>query len=204
MNNLTTASKWMSQGIAESERFRKSFEQTKIAAMNAGVAFIKARSELPEGEFSEFIRTFEPKTTRTTVYRYIQFTETALAWACEQNPALKDKPAELLKAAYKVVLQSPKPFIALTRQEGQMRKFGEYDAVKYATSKLGNPKQIEFTFSTVFSTVETLAHLGDENYQINFPEGKEPLEALTELETKLEHALERVRQFKQHGKVVEV
>lgn len=204
MNAITTASKWMSQGIAESERCRKSFEQTKVSAMNAGVAFIKARSELPEGAFAEFVGTFEPKITRTTVYRYIQFVESALEWTCEQNPALKDKPAELLKAAYKVVLQSPKPFIALMRQLGEMRKFGEYDAVKYATRKLGNPEQIEFTFSTVFSAVDTLAHLGDENYQINYPEGKEPLEALTELETKLEHALERVRQIKQHGRVVEV
>lgn len=201
MKPAINAHKWMERGIAESESCRKSFEATKIHAMNAGFAFIKAREAL-EGEFVAYIGKYEHLVSQTTVYRYITFVECAIEWARAQNPQMKTD-EELLKAAYKVVLQSPKPFIALMRQLGEMRKFGEYDAVKYATRKLGNPEQIEFTFSTVFSAVDTLSHLGDENYQINYPEGKEPLEALTELEAKLEHALQRVRQIKQHGRVVE-
>jgi hypothetical protein len=195
--------KWMERGIVESEQCRKSFKATKIHAMNAGHAFAKAREGL-DGEFVAYLAKYEHQVSKTTVYRYMEFYEAALAWAADQNPQLKNKPEELLKAAYEVVLQSPKPFIALMRQLGDMRKFGEYDAVKYATKKLGGgSQQIEFAFDTAFSAVEMLAHIGDENYVIKYPEGKDEAEAITELETKLEAALTRVRQIKQHGRVIE-
>jgi hypothetical protein len=196
--------KWMERGIVESESCRKSFKATKIHAMNAGHAFAKAREGL-DGEFVAYLAKYEHQVSKTTVYRYMEFFEAALAWAADQNPQLKNKPDELLKSAYEVVLQSPKPFIALMRQLGDMRKFGEYDSVKYATKKLsaGSNAQIEFAFDDVFSTVDILSHLGDENYQINYPEGKDSVEALTELEAKLDSALTRVRQIKQHGRVIE-
>jgi hypothetical protein len=205
VSKITTATKWMQQGITESHNVRKTFAQTKVHAMNAGVFFIKARKELEgTGDFNDFLATFEQNISRPTVYRYIQFTEEALAWVQSQNPSEKN-PEALLKLAYKAVLQSPKPFVALMRQLGEMRKFGEYDAVKYATKKLGTgPQQIEFEFDKVFSAVDLLAHIGDESCVVKYPEGKDETEALRELRDKMAASIKRLDMILEHGRVVEV
>lgn len=199
---ISTAAKWMEQGISESSKCRSAFTQTKIYALNAGYYFMQARAALP-GEFEKFCEGYGGKISHTSIYRYITFTEEALQWAAAENASLRDNPAALLKAAHKLILQSPKPFIALMRQLGEMRKFGEYDEVKYAQRKLGQPQQIELPFAKVFSTVELLTHFGDENFSVVYPEGKDEVEAMTELEAKLEAALARVRQIKQNGRVIE-
>lgn len=195
----------MQQGITESRRCRDAFEETKIRALNAGVFFIKARAEVGEGEFNNLILRYEERQEigRSTVYRYIQFTEGALEWAAAEHPELRNKADALLKAAYKVVLQSPKAFVALMRQLGEMRKFGEYDSVKYATRKLGSPTQIEFHFDKVFGAVDLLSHLGDANYQICFPTDKDETEALKELRDKLRAGVERLDQIIERGHIIE-
>ena len=203
--HLTTANKWMQQGIAESNRCRESFEQTKIRALNAGVFFIKARTEVGDGEFSIFVARYEDRgeTTRTTVYRYIQFTECALEWAAAQHPELKNKPEALLKAAYKVVLQSPKPFVALMRQLGEMRKFGEYDSVKYATRKLNNGSQLQFKFDELLAPLDHLAHFGEDNYTFIFPDGVDESQFIDEAIAKSRAVTKRLEHIKQHGRIIE-
>lgn len=208
MSNLSTtatADKWIKQAIAESALARKSFEATKVHALNAGWNFMQARLVCErDGEvFENLIHAHEHQISRRSVFRYVEFAESALAWAAAEQPSLKAKPAELLKAAYKVVLQSPKPFIALMRQLGEMRKFGEYDAVKYAIAKRGGVQQIEFSFDKVSSSLDLLTHLDDVNYVMNFGEGKDEAEALAELEAKLENALEKIRGYKNTRAAIE-
>lgn len=192
------ANKWADRGIAEATLAKKSFEATKVHAMNAGWNFMQSRLVCDrEGmNFDEFLGCYEKQISRTSAYRYMQFVESALEWAAAEQPSLKAKPAELLKAAYKVVLQSPKPFIALMRQLGEMRKFGEYDAVKYAIARRGGSQQIEFSFDKVSSSLDLLAHIDDANYVMNFGEGTDESAALEELEAKLETALNKVRAHK--------
>jgi hypothetical protein len=204
MKSISTATKWMQQGITESHNVRKTFAQTKCHAMNAGVFFVKARKELEgSGDFNDFLATFEAHISRPTVYRYIQFTEAALAWAQAEHPAEKN-PEALLKLAYKIVLQSPKPFVALMRQLGEMRKFGEYDSVKYATKKLNaGTAQIEFAFDDLLAPLDHLAHFGDENYTFKYPEGRDETEVLDEAIAKTRAVLTRLEHVKQHGRIIE-
>lgn len=204
MKPATSTAKWMERGIAESTACRKAFSDTKLHAMYAGHAFAQARQTMP-GEFVDYLATFSDRVSKTTVYRYIEFYEAALNWAAEANPQLRDDPEALFRAATSVVLQSPKPFIALMRQLGDMRKFGEYDAVKYATKKLaGASSQIEFDFDKVFSAVDLLAHIGEDNYVIKYPENKDETEALRELRDKMAASVKRLDQIIEHGRVVEI
>jgi hypothetical protein len=202
MNHPATSSnadKWIRNAITESALAKKSFEATKVHALNAGWNFIQARivCERDGSNFTELLAHHEKQISQASAYRYMQFAESALEWAAAEQPSLKGKPAELLKAAYKVVLQSPKPFIALMRQLGEMRKFGEYDAVKYATRKLGTGQQIEFSFDKVSSTLDLLTHLGDPNYVMTFGEGVDEVAAIEQLEVQFETALEKLRAHKQ-------
>jgi hypothetical protein len=194
----------MQQGITESHNVRKTFAQTKLHAMNAGVFFIKARKELEgTGDFNDFLATFEQNISRPTVYRYIQFTESAIEWVQAEHPAEKN-PDSLLKLAYKVVLQSPKPFIALMRQLGEMRKFGEYDAVKYATKKLnGGNAQIEFKFDELLAPLDHLAHFGEDKFTFTYPAGRDEAEVLDEAIAKTRTVLTRLEHVKQHGRIIE-
>jgi hypothetical protein len=203
MKPIANVHKWIERGIAESENCRKSFKQTKIHAMNAGMAFSKAREAL-DGEFVAYLAKYEHVVSKTSVYRYMEFFETALAWAADQNPALKNKQDDWIKAAYDVVLQSPKPFIALMRQLGEMRKFGEYDSVKYATKKLGaGNTQIEFAFDDLLAPLDHLAHFGDDNYTFKYPEGRDETEVLDEAIAKTRTVLERLEWVKKHGRTIE-
>lgn len=207
MNKITNASKWMQEGITQARRCRDAFEETKIRALNAGVLFAKARQEVGEGEFSIFVARYEDRqeTTRTTVYRYIQFSEGVLEWAKAEHPELVNKPEALLKAAYKVVLQSPKSFVALMRQLGEMRKFGEYDAVKYATRKLGNGNtaQIEFKFDELLAPLDHLCHFGEDNYTFIYPAGVDESQFIDEAIAKGKAVVARLEAIKQHGRIIE-
>lgn len=202
MKPVVNVHKWFERGIAESENCRKSFKQTKIHAMNAGMAFAKARETL-EGEFVAYLAKYEHVVSKTSVYRYMEFFETAMAWAADQNPALKNNQADWVKAAYDVVLQSPKPFIALMRQLGEMRKFGEYDSVKYATKKLTGAPQIEFSFDELLAPLDHLVHFGEENYTFKFPEGRDESEFIDEALEKFRAVVKRLEQVKAHGRIIE-
>ncbi len=206
----TTADKFLREGIRETVAVRKSFQALNIAIINAGEFFIQARNACKDGEFSILVDCHKEEIGRTTVYRFIGYVEMGLEWATTDAPKLAHNRDKLLEHLKHMVVQSPKPLVAILRsletEDGKplMRPFGEYDAVKYAKSKLlGNGGQIEFEFSKVVAAIDVLTHFGDDNYQFIYPEGKDPGEYLDEIETKMEAVLDRVRKAKQQGKVID-
>lgn len=188
---MIEADRWMREGIEQINTGRSRFAQVKQCAMNSGIAFMKAREAVKTGNFNEFMQTYENEIARSTVYRNIEFVENCLASAAAEKPEIKDDPRRLFEHACKMVLQSPKHFVALMRQLGEMRRFGEYDAVKYARRRLMGQQQLELDFVKVFGWVDSLTHIDQALLEI--PEGKTESEALGELETGLVTALEKVR-----------
>jgi hypothetical protein len=199
------AAKWIEQGIKQHELFRRAFQTAKEHAFNAGIFFWSAQQSAQEGDWQLLLGAFEAQISERTVYRYIAFATEVMEWVKAEHPQIKD--LEKLRAAGSaMVLKSPKGYIALCRQLELMRKFGEYDEVKYKTKKLlgaGQP-QLEFSFAELTATIDVLTHFGDDNYSFKYAEGADEAATLDEVERKLETALARVRMIKQHGKVVEV
>ena len=115
-----------------------------------------------------------------------------IEWVKAEQPQIEGM-ENILAAGIKMVLQSPKGYVALFRQLGEMRKFGEYDEVKYRTRKLlGDGKQLSFSFDELSAHIKVFAT----DFKLELPEGKDEATALTELETELETALASVRQRK--------
>ena len=187
-----SAAKYVEQGIQQHQQFIAAFRKAKEHALNAGFFFLSAQECAEHGDFESVLLKYEEQCGRSTIYRYIDFAKEVLEWA--RLEAGKDATADqLLTAGRSMVLQSPRGYIALCRQLSLMRKFGEYDEVKYKTKKLlGESKQLAFTFE------ELTAHLKvyTTDFQLTLPEGKDETTALTELETELETALTNIRQRK--------
>ena len=192
----------MTEGIRLHENFRRAFDAAKEAAFRAGIYFMQAQASAERGEWLPFIEKYKPQISQTTVYRYIAFSEEILEWVKAENPKLvgQDK---LIAVALKMVLRSPKGYIALCRQLELMRKFGEYDEVKYRMKKLGT-KQMEFEFADLAMSIDHLTHLGDAHYNFKFPPGQDEAEFIEQVETKLETALKRVRAMKHKTTVTNV
>ena len=192
----------MAQGVTCHERFKRVFEEAKANALKAGYFFSEAQKSVERGDWEPLIERYGGQISRTTIYRYIEFSEEVFAWVRAENPKLigQDK---MIAAAQKMVLRSPKGYIALCRQLELMRKFGEYDEVKYRMKKLGT-KQMEFEFADLAMSIDHLTHLGDAHYNFKFPEGQDEAAFIEEVETKLETALKRVRALKHKSTVTNV
>lgn len=197
------AHKWFAKGVEKSAKFRRDFIELRRTMMDAAFCFIEARECIGHGNWLDFLELHKAEIAPRTVQFWIAMAEQAIEWVKEAQPTLKSL-TELHKAAREIVIQSPKPLVALLRDLREMRKFGEYDAVKYAAQKrLLNNGQIEFDFAAVLEPLDALCHFGDSKYSFVYPEGKDETEFIGELETKLDAALTRVRQIKQHGRVIE-
>ena len=187
-----SAAKYVEQGIQQHQQFIAAFRKAKEHALNAGFFFLSAQECAEHGDFESVLLKYEEQCGRSTIYRYIDFAKEVLEWA--RLEAGKDATADqLLTAGRSMVLQSPRGYIALCRQLSLMRKFGEYDEVKYKTKKLlGESKQLAFTFE------ELTAHLKvyTTDFKLELPEGKDEAAALDELEAELENALASVRSRK--------
>lgn len=193
---------WFSKGVAKHVEFNRQFKLTRQAGVDAAFFFLQARACVEHGDWAQFCELQADKISPRQVRFYIQLAEEAIQWVQREKPGIS-KVGELHLAAREMVMQSPKGLVALCRELGHMRKFGEYDEVKYANRKLGRQGQIEFDFAKVLAPLDVLAHFGDENYTFTYPEGKDQAEFITEVEAKLEAALQRVRQIKQSGRAIE-
>lgn len=208
MNQLSTTTLkklngLMAAGLAEHAEFVKAFHKAKAHAFRAGWFFLKAQIEITEGDWTDYLASYSDKVSATTVYRYMAFAHEATKWAEAVYPNLTGD--ALTKAALELAMQSPKGYIALCRQLELMRKFGEYDAVKYAQKRIvGDSNQVEFKFVSSITTLDMLTKIGDADFNLVFPDDRKPAECLTELESKLETALEKVRAMKNAGQVVEI
>ncbi len=155
----TTADKFLREGIREAIGARKNFQAMNLHMINAGEFFIQARESCGEGNFSLLLDSYKEEIGRTTVYKFIGYVEWGLELAATDSPKLTGNRAKLLEHLKHMVVQSPKPLVAILRAlengEGQplMRPFGEYDAVKYARGKLLGDPQIEFDFGKAFSAI---------------------------------------------------
>lgn len=187
MNQLqsTHPTRWIAEGIRAAKEFEGHWISAKLAAMNAGFWFIKARAASGE-RFGDLLAAacgdagFVPR----TAYRYMELAEAALAWA-EQE--LGDVSADKLQDhARQAVMQSPREFVALLREGGFMRKFGEYDAVKYNRLKNKQPHQLTFSFRVADEQLDALTETPDLD-QLAVP-------SLTSLHTKLTRGLARVEE----------
>ena len=184
------ADKWMLEGVREHEQFQRAFQSAKEHALNAGIFFQSAQANFEHGEWDNFIAGYSHKISRATIYRYLQFAQEVLEWAKSENPKLVGM-EKLSAAAREMVLQSPKGLVALCRELKLMRKFGEYDEVKYRARKLlgDGGAQIEFEFEAAEKTLQMLC---DPKVHFKFPEGTDEAVALTELQGTLKSASLRV------------
>ena len=207
----TAAHKWMLQGIEENVKTRDAFERTKAHALTAGFYFLKAR-ESWGGEFQELVDLYAEKIGKTTIYRYMSFTEEALAWVVRANPKLQHDVEAQLKVAFQITLESPKPMVALLRAlkksnasgdpytDFQMLPFGLYDAVADKTRRIAAAQggdQLELGFDAVLLTIAQISRLGQPNFHLVLPEGKTEIEALDEFESNLQAALDSVHAARQ-------
>ena len=183
-----SAAKYIEQALREHQQFILAFKKCKEHALNAGFFFLAAQAAAEHGDFNAVLLKYSELVAERTVYRYIEFANEVMAWVKLENPEANADTA--LKLAKEMVMQSPKGYIALCRQLQLMRKFGEYDEVKYKTRKLlGDGKQIEFSFDELAAHIKVFTT----DFRITLPEGKDEATALTELETELEAALTNVR-----------
>lgn len=178
MTPNTTAQKWLDAGIDEADKFISTWKKAKAHVVNAGFFFIRAREACPDGSWLFLLQTNAAKMKPRTVQFYIQLAEAALAWALSQHPQLSGPKLE--EAAREVMMQSPKPLVALLRDLRLLLPFGEYDAVKYAQRRLNSPAQLELNFDKLFSTFDALEH----DFILTLPEGKTEAQALSELKEK--------------------
>lgn len=191
-------------GVDKARAFDRGMKQVRRDGIDAAFAFMQARELVGHGDWGMFCEAHSEDISPRAVRFWCQLAEEAIAWVRQAKPELK-LVSEIQSAARDLVMQSPKPLIALCRELGHMRKFGEYDAVKYATKKLASSSsQIEFDFDKVFSAVDLLAHIGEDNYVIKYPENKDETEALRELRDKMAASVKRLDQIIEHGRVVEI
>ena len=189
-NNISV--RYIEQALKTHAAAVQHFRNCKEAVLKCGFFFREARNACYHGDFGAVLLKYEDQISKTSVYKYIDFADEVEAWVKAENPQIEGM-ENILAAGIKLVLQSPKGYIALWRQLGEMRKFGEYDEVKYRTRKLlGDGKQLSFSFA------ELTAHISvfKTDFKLELPEGKDEVTALTELETELETALQNVRQRK--------
>lgn len=189
-------------GVEKAKAFDRNMKQLRRDGIDAAFAFQQAREVTPHGEWGLFCQVHQDEISPRTVRFWCALADEAIAWVKESAPHLKTIP-EVQAAARDLVMQSPKPLIALCRELGHMRKFGEYDAVKYAQKKLGGGSdQIEFKFDELLAPLDHLAHFGEDNYTFNYA-GRDEREALDEAIAKTRAVLNRLEHVKQHGRIIE-
>lgn len=199
LSPAAAADKWMQEGIKQHEEFLRAFLNAKERALNAGIFFITAKAGFDHGQLEDFLDGYSNKISRRSFFYYVGFAEEVIAWVKAEHPKLIGM-EKISVAARAMVLKSPKGFIALCRELKLMRKFGEYDEVKYRKSKLlGDSPQIEFEFSAAMGTLDFLC---SEKHHIKWPDGKDEVEAMDEMISKMELALKKWKQIRQHGRTI--
>ncbi len=191
--NIQQAQKWLDAGINETGKFQSAFQAMREHAFRSGFLFMKARDCCPQGEWGQLLISNANRMKPRTVQFWIALAEAGLAWTREMCPEIS--PAKAQEFTIKEVLMlSPKPLVALLRELKKLRPFGEYDAVKYATRKLGTGQQLELNFAQVIASFDALDHLGESNFTFLLPAGANEEQALTELKTRLERALVKINE----------
>lgn len=194
MSNLPTknnvCARYIEQALKEHAAAVQAFRNCKERVLKCGFFFREAQANCNHGDFGAVLLKYEDQISKSSVYKYIDFANEVEAWVKAENPKLEGM-QHILAAGIKMVLQSPKGYIALFRQLGEMRKFGEYDEVKYRAKKmLGESKQLSFSFELLASEFSRYA---ENDFTVTVPEGKDEAEAYEELACKLEATAAKLR-----------
>lgn len=181
-----TAEQLFVSGIA---RFEAAFDyarNAKVAAIEAGVSFIRAKSLCKHGQWEELVQRSSQKISMRQVQRCMEFAVYMLDEARRADPSLTE--ATLKSAAIKLVMRSPKPFTALLREMKLVTQVGAYDPERHQELEREHRMaavQIEFRFEEFERHVVALA---------TAPNVEElAASSLSKLEIKLEAALDRIR-----------
>lgn len=185
---------WMAKGIDDHVQFCKAFQSAKVLAARAGWHFLQARRMVGDGLWCLFVGSYAETISQRSVYRYINFAEALISWARTDHPTIEDE-AKLLELGVCAALKSPVPFTGILRYSGQMEKLGQYDPDGYTRRKHTKPARadgakLEFDFDGFIQAVDLIARPDPTILQALNPD------RLARLETELEEALERVRQYR--------
>jgi hypothetical protein len=195
MQKLSSPGKWFDAAVAEATEGIDTWRRSRAHIIRAGFFFLKARECVAHGEWCDFLEDRRAQMSPRTVRRYVELAEAALAWSQQDEFGCKLSGTALIDFAItKMRMESPVPLVALLRQLNELRPFGEYDAVRYATQKrlANSPRQVEFNFVSVRSQIDELTHLDEPNYSWKFPEGTDEPGALNELKAKLATVIEKI------------
>lgn len=195
---------WFAEGVKKSREFDRSLKNTRQVAMDAAFHFRRARELCAHGQWEEFCEFHLSEISPRTVRFWCQLAEEAIEWVKKSGVPCKTI-AEVHAAARDMVMQSPKPLVALCRELGHLRKFGEYDEIKYAQRKLGagSPAQFEFEFSDLLAPLDHLCHFGEDNYVFKFPAGVDEQAFLDEAIAKSRAVVKRLEAIKNNGGIIE-
>jgi hypothetical protein len=149
------ARKWMLEGIKEHKGFVGLFRQAKDRALNAGFFFLSAKTKFEHGEWENFMCGYAAEVSARQIQFYMAFAEEAIEWVKREQPKLLGM-ERISAAARAMVMDSPKGLVALCRELKLMRRFGEYDAVKYRSKQIKGNQQMEFNYSDAADTLQLL------------------------------------------------
>lgn len=182
----------MAVGIEQANLARRTFRQLNLHMLNAGVAFIRARDAATD--FAALVESYKSQISRASVYRYMAYAEAILAQATEARPDLAGSTDRILEYARDMVIQSPRPLVAVLRADGALRKFGEYDAVRYQRRKLGMPRPIVIRWPAIMDHLDALLRISDQSVRLAVPDGTTERESLRVLRDRLQSALHALDQ----------
>ncbi len=194
--DIAKAQKWFDAGVNETIKFKSAFQAAREHAFRSGFLFLRARECCPQGEWGALLDKNAQRVKPRTVRFWMELAEAGRSWTMEFHKEIPIHKVEEFTVT-QVLIMSPKPLIALLRALKAMRPFGEYDEVKYAQRKmLGNGQQLELDFTKVIAGFDALDHIGEPNFTLNVPQGTTEQQALTELESRLSRALDKIRSLK--------
>ncbi len=182
----------MQLGIEQASLARRAFRQLNLHMLNAGVAFIRARDAATD--FAALVESYKSQISRASVYRYMAYAEAILAQATEARPDLAGSTDLIIEYARDMVIQSPRPLVAVLRADGALRKFGQYDAVRYQRRKLGMPRPIVIRWPAIMDHLDALTRISDASVRIAVPDGTNERESLRVLRDRLQSALHALDQ----------
>jgi len=152
----------MQEGLKSHTSFLDHQSRAINHAMQAGWCFLQARACLGHGGWSDWCAGYKDQISGRTIRRYMLFTSRAMERVAQKNPALVEDEEELYRTTKEAVLLSPKELVEVCREVGLMRKFGEYDAMKYRQRKIEKgPAQLEFDFTLARMGLAHLCAIGE-------------------------------------------
>ena len=191
------AEQLFNEGMREHANFVATFHRARVHAFNAGLFFIQSRAAFKNGDWGDYIATFNAQLGRSGVYFYMQLASELL----ESARAQKVPERQLEESARNAVLQSPLALTALCRELKFIRRLGDYDSqkydpVKHAIQKMRGQQEFTFAYETCVEQLDALLASARVN--------ELKPSSLAALKSKLEQAQACVEEAIQQTRAIEV